>query len=221
MQHIVLRPRQVEMVDWFMQSYKEGESRVQQMIMGAGKTTVVGPLLSTMLSQPDVLVTQVMPSPLLDQSRQILRASFSKLMPKRIVTFQFDRQVDDCPETIMKIYTKLEACRRACGIVVSSPESIKSMLLKFIEQLHALASYDFSTLAPGASVRSDRELARQRDTLERRSGMADAVAFQHGFSAKLLQRTPHAVLLDVNFYQKTLKHLLAPGCVDSEHASAA
>ncbi|CAK8987709.1 Calmodulin [Durusdinium trenchii] len=191
MQHIVLRPRQVEMVDWFMQSYKEGESRVQQMIMGAGKTTVVGPLLSTMLSQPDVLVTQVMPSPLLDQSRQILRASFSKLMPKRIVTFQFDRQVDDCPETIMKIYTKLEACRRACGIVVSSPESIKSMLLKFIEQLHALASYDFSTLAPGASVRSDRELARQRDTLERRSGMADAVV-------RLIQlwKMPGRVIMD-------------------------
>eukprot|EP00434_Breviolum_minutum_P001422 symbB.v1.2.001251.t1/scaffold63.1/size477159/22 len=112
MQQIVLRPRQVEMVEWFLQSYKEGNSRVQQMIMGAGKTTVVGPLLSTMLASPEVLVTQVMPSPLLDQSRQILRSSFSKLTPKRIVTFQFDRQVEDCPETIQKIYSKLEAFGR-------------------------------------------------------------------------------------------------------------
>lgn len=28
-----------------------------------------------------------------------------------IVTFQFDRQVEDCPETIQKIYSKLEAKR--------------------------------------------------------------------------------------------------------------
>ena len=29
-----------------------------------------------------------------------------------IVTFQFDRQVEDCPETIQKIYSKLEAFGR-------------------------------------------------------------------------------------------------------------
>ncbi|CAJ1327073.1 unnamed protein product [Effrenium voratum] len=174
MQQIVLRPRQVEMVDWFMKSHREGESRVQQMIMGAGKTTVVGPLLSLMLASPEVLVTQVMPSPLLDQTRQILRACFARLLPKRIVTFQFDRQVEDCPETVMKLYTKLEACRRAGGIVCSSPEAIKSMMLKLIEQLHALSSYDFSQLAPGAANRSNRDMVRQREVLERRSGMADA-----------------------------------------------
>ena len=48
------------------------------------------------------------------------------------------------------------------------------MLLKFVEQLHALSVFDFASLAPGASLRSDRELSRQRETLERRSGMADA-----------------------------------------------
>ena len=32
-----------------------------------------------------------------------------------------------------------------------------------------------SLRAPGASLRSDRELSRQRDQLEKRSGMADAV----------------------------------------------
>ncbi|CAJ1427871.1 unnamed protein product, partial [Effrenium voratum] len=293
MQQIVLRPRQVEMVDWFMKSHREGESRVQQMIMGAGKTTVVGPLLSLMLASPEVLVTQVMPSPLLDQTRQILRACFARLLPKRIVTFQFDRQVEDCPETVMKLYTKLEACRRAGGIVCSSPEAIKSMMLKLIEQLHALSSYDFSQLAPGAANRSNRDMVRQREVLERRSGMADAAvqllklwrtgivimdevdvllhplkselnfpigfrdpidlsghrwnlpihiieglfaeqksddgdtveadmasdpqhpghqilqrlqqALRHGFQCRALQRTPHAVLLDNNFYQKTLK----------------
>ncbi|CAE8619966.1 unnamed protein product [Polarella glacialis] len=175
LQKIVLRPRQFEMVDWFVESYRQGQSRVQQMIMGAGKTTVVGPLLSMMLASNGGMVTQVMPGPLLDQTRQILRTCFSTLIPKRIVTFQFDRQVEDCPETVLKIFAKLEACRATGGVVCSTPEAIKSMLLKFIEQLQALATFDFATLAPGSSMRSNRELARQRDILSRRSDMADAV----------------------------------------------
>ena len=51
-----------------------GESRVQQMIMGAGKTTVVGPLLTLILADGVNLVTHVMPSPLLEQSRNVLRS---------------------------------------------------------------------------------------------------------------------------------------------------
>jgi len=34
---------QVEMVDWFVDNVRSGHSRVQQMIMGAGKTTVLVP----------------------------------------------------------------------------------------------------------------------------------------------------------------------------------
>jgi hypothetical protein len=46
---MMLRERQVEMVESFVECIRKGESRVQQMIMGAGKTTVVGPLLCLIL----------------------------------------------------------------------------------------------------------------------------------------------------------------------------
>ena len=39
---------------------------------------------------------------------------------------------------------------RSALATLKSHAAHRSMLLKFIEQLHALASYDFSTLAPGA-----------------------------------------------------------------------
>ena len=61
------------MVEDFMQGVRSNTSQVQQMIMGAGKTTVVGPLLSLMLADGETLVTQIMPAALLDQSRNVLQ----------------------------------------------------------------------------------------------------------------------------------------------------
>ena len=44
----------------FYEDVVSGSSRVQQMIMGAGKTTVVGPLLTLLLADGQRLVTQVL-----------------------------------------------------------------------------------------------------------------------------------------------------------------
>ncbi len=54
-----------------------GQSVVKQMIMGAGKTTVVGPLLALMLADGKQLVTQVVPHALLEFSRSVMRSTFS------------------------------------------------------------------------------------------------------------------------------------------------
>ena len=134
---LILRPRQVEMVNSFYSS----SSRVQQMIMGAGKTTVVGPLLTLLLANQSQLVTQVMPSALLEQSRQILRQRFSWIMVKRIYTLEFDRAVEDDVELVEQVLHKLENARRNGDVIVASPESIKSLVLKIIEQLHSLEQH--------------------------------------------------------------------------------
>jgi hypothetical protein len=47
------------MVREFMDSMAQGKSMVKQMIMGQGKTTVVGPLLALMLGDNKSLVCQV------------------------------------------------------------------------------------------------------------------------------------------------------------------
>ena len=70
------------MVTWFIAELQRGSSRVQQMIMGAGKTTVVGPLLCLMLADGHTLVTQVMPTPLLEQTRNVLRSRFNVIVTK-------------------------------------------------------------------------------------------------------------------------------------------
>ena len=81
---ILLRKRQVEMVESFVHSMRAGDSRVQQMIMGQGKTTVVGPLLVLILADGESLVTQVMPTALLEQSRNVLRNRFSSTITKKV-----------------------------------------------------------------------------------------------------------------------------------------
>ena len=54
-----------------MASIEKGESHCEQMIMGGGKTTVVGPLLALLLGDGKTLVMQVVPAALLEFSRQV------------------------------------------------------------------------------------------------------------------------------------------------------
>lgn len=89
--NILLRKAQVILVRDFMGALRSGKSMVKQMIMGQGKTTVVGPLLALMLGDGKSLVTQVVPPALLEFSRGIMRSTFSSIMHKRIYTLSCDR----------------------------------------------------------------------------------------------------------------------------------
>lgn len=169
---LLLRRRQVQMIDSFLASLGNGISRVQQMIMGAGKTTVVGPLLTYILADKQHLVTHVMPTALLEQSRQVLRSRFSNLvLRKRIFTFEFDRSVNDDPGVAIRLFEKLNRARLHGDVVCASPESIKSMMLKLVELLHSLEESSDVIQLPLAS--SSQNVRRIRRILEDRSEMAD------------------------------------------------
>eukprot|EP01065_Artemidia_motanka_P000909 TRINITY_DN1042_c0_g1_i1.p1 TRINITY_DN1042_c0_g1~~TRINITY_DN1042_c0_g1_i1.p1 ORF type:complete len:4224 (+),score=1358.75 TRINITY_DN1042_c0_g1_i1:274-12672(+) len=171
---IRLRRRQVEMVRWFVGNLRQGSSRVQQMIMGQGKTTCVAPLLVLLLADRSTLVTQVMPSALLQQTRSVLQSCFAApILPKKIFTFLFDRSVEDSAENIVRLCAKLKDAAQDGGVVVSPPEAIKSFELKFIELLHSLDTTDLSRIRPSASSRHTKESERARNRLLARSGMAD------------------------------------------------
>jgi hypothetical protein len=127
--NILLRKVQVEMVRDYISDLRNGKSSVKQMIMGAGKTTVVCPLLALILSDGSSLVVQVVPPALLDFSRSVMRSTFSSIMHKRIFTLQFDRS----SEISGNMFTKLLQSRSARGVVIATPTTIKSIMLKFIE----------------------------------------------------------------------------------------
>ncbi|KAF8285120.1 hypothetical protein TcBrA4_0033550 [Trypanosoma cruzi] len=177
--NILLRARQVEMVRWFVDNTRAGVSRVQQMIMGQGKTTVVGPLLALILADGSQLVTQVMPTALLEQTRGILRRCFSVVVPKQIYTLQFDRAFDDTDtNNIALLEQKIAAAAKTRAILISAPECIKSVFLKAIEQMHLLETTPTEELDAVENSADERVSAQARGMLRRtqqRSAMADAI----------------------------------------------
>ena len=92
--NLLLRSQQVELVDQFVASAHAEQSRVNQMIMGQGKTTVVAPLLALMLGNNQTLVMQVVPPALLTFSRAVLRERFSSFVSKPVYTFAFERALE-------------------------------------------------------------------------------------------------------------------------------
>ena len=174
---ILLRRRQVEMVVDLRRRALGGESSVQQMIMGQGKTTVIGPLLALCLADGRRLVLQVMPTALLEQSRGILRKVFSLLLPKKIFTLDFDRGEDD-PKALAAILDKLRLAQRTHGVVVARPEAVKSLYLKFVEALHLLERGGAAAPAAGApaSARGAGEALLERERLLQVSALSDAGA---------------------------------------------
>eukprot|EP01060_Flectonema_neradi_P040006 TRINITY_DN8997_c1_g1_i1.p1 TRINITY_DN8997_c1_g1~~TRINITY_DN8997_c1_g1_i1.p1 ORF type:complete len:4144 (+),score=716.08 TRINITY_DN8997_c1_g1_i1:58-12489(+) len=172
---IRLRKRQVEMVNWFIKNLENGVSRVQQMIMGQGKTQVVSPLLVLLLANGNRLVTQVMPSALLQQTRSVLQSCFTApILPKKVFVLEFDRSVEDSPDAVVLLHNKLSTAAKDRGVVVAPPEAIKSLELKFIELLHSLESTPISeaTSLEGTATKR-KEAARVRDRMISRSEMAD------------------------------------------------
>lgn len=67
--NIQLRKKQVEIVNDFRECLATGRSKVKQMIMGAGKTSVVAPLLALIVADGKSLVLSVVPKALVEMSR--------------------------------------------------------------------------------------------------------------------------------------------------------
>ena len=152
----LLRKRQYELVTDFLKSHQKGESAVHQMIMGAGKTTVIGPLLALILADGKRLVTQVCPGPLLEMTRGEMRKKYSNIIPKRIYTLSFDRSSEDSNSVgrLNRLYEKLNNARKQRAIVCTTPEAVKSIMLKYIDFLQQVEAAPDLIRAPGGRIGS-------------------------------------------------------------------
>ena len=148
---IVLRPRQVELCETLrcrMQDFDRPQSAVHQMIMGAGKTHVVTPLLALLLADSKCLVTVVVPRSLLELSRSKLRETFSSVVPRFVFTLNFERlpqlhcDIDHLAAEGITEYSaaallgsKLDRIRSLSGLCVTTPDAVKSVELSFVDLL--------------------------------------------------------------------------------------
>eukprot|EP00967_Tisochrysis_lutea_P077308 scaffold104956_cov28-Tisochrysis_lutea.AAC.8 len=91
--------------------------------MGAGKTTVILPLLAFFLADGSQLIMQA-----------VLRERFSSFISKPIYTFSFDRST--VPS--QSILDKLRDAERSGGLVCATPTALKSFALAFVYCMHLL-----------------------------------------------------------------------------------
>ena len=156
--NILLRKKQVDIVLDFVEQVRQGKSKVKQMIMGAGKTTVVAPLLALILADSRSLVLSVVPKALLEMSRTQMRETFANIITKRISTFNFDRST--VPHEGMRL--NLENAVRNRGVVVATPTSIKSIMLVYVETLRNLDECWRQNVAKGTKSAASRPFNRER-----------------------------------------------------------
>ena len=104
---------------------------------GAGKTQVISPLLALTLADGASLVTVVCPSPLLQQSLSHFRNRFANVLPKNIITLKFERSSAEYSSLagMTSLLHKLEEARKDRSIVLTTPQAVKSMVLKYIDLL--------------------------------------------------------------------------------------
>jgi len=123
-----VREQQLELVEKFLATTRAGRSRVVQMIMGGGKTSVVSPLLGLMLADGKRLVSLIVPDPLLKQSKDEIQTKFVQIMTKQVTEFRFQRKTDthdvkmndgeECYKALAKL---LRAARTQRAIVCAGP----------------------------------------------------------------------------------------------------
>lgn len=118
-------------------------SAVKQMIMGAGKTTVIAPLLCVVLADGKTLVSQIVPDALLAMSRDVMFGALSNVFNTRVYTMEFERSsLNDAKLDIVgTIYTKAVEARECGGVVVTTPNSVKSFMLAFIDMVRKVAEF--------------------------------------------------------------------------------
>jgi hypothetical protein len=124
----------VELILEFVSAARNGTPLVKQMLMGGGKTTVVGPMLALILGDGETLVVQTMPPALLEQTKATLRATFSSIVRKRVFTLSFDRSSEISWSTL----EKLQAATANRGVVLCTASTIKSLQLRLLEKMHTL-----------------------------------------------------------------------------------
>eukprot|EP00961_Rhodomonas_salina_P220730 2984128-Rhodomonas_salina.4 len=69
------------------------------------------------------------------------------------------------PAVVRSIVERLQAARDHRGIVCSTPEAIKSLALKFVEQLHALEAQSAAVVDLEAKLYTSGEGRAAQDTL--------------------------------------------------------
>lgn len=127
--NLELRPLQVENLE------KMVDGTALEMIMGAGKTTVLLPLLALYRADGKTLSMLVMPETLIPSVSDTLDKTLGSAFSKAIELFEFDRNTPLDKPHLERILDRMRLSIKERKAVLISSSSLQSLVLRFIESL--------------------------------------------------------------------------------------
>ena len=87
-------------------------------------------------------------------TRGEMRKKYSNIICKRIYTLNFDRSSKDSNDVgrLNRLYEKLNSARKQRAIVCTTPEAVKSIMLKYIDFLQQVEAAPTYYRAPSARL---------------------------------------------------------------------
>jgi len=99
---------------------------------------------------------------------------------RQVLTFDFERKMGDDPDSLAKLWSKLDEARARKSIVCTTAEALKSMFLKYLDLMYSLANASDVILAV--------EVDKQGHSSGRRGRNKRAMSSKTLEQAKLLKR---------------------------------
>ena len=103
-------------------------------------------MLALLLGDGDNLIQVVVPKPLLDMGRGVMQKTFLTTITKKIEVFDFNR-ADDTKEVYDIKFAQLQRARDERSIIITTPETVKALMLKYVDLLERV-----KTLNPALSL---------------------------------------------------------------------
>lgn len=131
---ITIREDQVEVAQTTI-SPASGKNSLVQMNMGAGKTSVIVPMVAARLANSRQLCRIIVPRPLLLQMAQLLQSRLGNLLGRTIKHLPFSRRTPTNPDTTKSYRLMHQQIMDGSGIMLCLPEHLLSFKLSGVQRL--------------------------------------------------------------------------------------
>ena len=140
--NITLRLDQVENIRKFATASLEDRPIVLQMIMGAGKTSVLQPLLAFLFATPDALSTVMVPEALLEPVRLGLSQALGSAFKQSVYTLPYNRELSTQSSYLNTFYKNLVEIRQKGATLLITPRQKYSIITSLYEAYFELCRKD-------------------------------------------------------------------------------
>ena len=110
-----LRKDQVENIEKLITGMEKGESIALQMIMGAGKTSLIQPVLAFLLADPKTLSCVDVPEAQLKAVQEGLSAALGNAFRQYVYSMPYDRELAKDENYLKTFYDSLEEAQKRGG----------------------------------------------------------------------------------------------------------